>query len=105
MFAVIRSGGKQYKVAENDIIQVERLAAEPGDTVTLNEVLMVGGAGAPRVGVPLVCGASVDAEVVDQCRGPKILVFKKRRRKHSQRTMGHRQDLTTLKITRIAAGA
>jgi large subunit ribosomal protein L21 len=105
MFAVIRSGGKQYKVAENDVIQVERLAAEPGDTVTLNEVLMVGGAGAPRVGVPLVSGASVDAEVVDQRRGPKILIFKKRRRKHSQRTRGHRQDLTTLKITRIAAGA
>ncbi len=105
MFAVIRSGGKQYKVAENDIIQVERLAAEAGDTVTLNEVLMVGGGGAPRVGTPLVDGASVDAEVVDQRRGPKILVFKKKRRKHYQRTKGHRQEQTILKITRIAAGA
>jgi large subunit ribosomal protein L21 len=100
MFAVIKTGGKQYKVAENDVITVEKLDFEPGASVTLDQVLMVGG----KVGQPMVAGASVTAEVVKQARGPKLIVFKKRRRKNSRRKNGHRQDLTVLKITSIAAG-
>lgn len=101
MYAVIKTGGKQYKVAENDVIQVERLKAEPGQTLQIADVLMVGGSGSPSVGAPLVEGASVAAEVVEQTRGEKITVFKKKRRKKYRRTQGHRQLLTTLKITEI----
>jgi large subunit ribosomal protein L21 len=100
MFAVVKTGGKQYKVAENDVITVEKLDIEPGQPVTLDQVLMVG----EKVGQPLVAGASVTAQVVEQTRGPKLIVFKKRRRKNSRRKNGHRQDLTVLKITAIAAG-
>ena len=104
MFAVIRTGGKQYRVAENDRIVVERLAAEPGATVAINDVLMIaGGDGVPTVGAPLVSNAAVYAEVVEQTRGEKILVFKKQRRKKYRRTKGHRQDLTVLRITGISA--
>ncbi|MDK9720064.1 MAG: 50S ribosomal protein L21 [Rhodospirillales bacterium] len=99
MFAVVKTGGKQYRVAENDIITVEKLVGEPGTAVTLDQVLMAGG----KVGKPLVAGATVAAEIVEQTRGPKLIVFKKRRRKSSRRKNGHRQDLTTIKITGIKA--
>jgi large subunit ribosomal protein L21 len=106
MFAVIRTGGKQYKVVKDDVIEVERLAGAPGDTVALSEVLMLGGEGsAVTVGQPLVEGASVSAEVVAQSRGPKIIVFKKKRRQNYRRKNGHRQDLTVLKITGISGRA
>ncbi len=102
MFAVIRTGGKQYRVAPNDIIKVERLAGEPGEIVELGEVLLLGGSGgAPQTGKPTIAGAAVAAEVLDHTRGDKILVFKKKRRKNYRRTKGHRQALTLLRITEI----
>ena len=104
-FAVVRTGGKQYRVAKDDVIEVERLDGEPGSALALDQVLMVGGDGTAQIGMPLVDGASVTAEVVAQTRGDKIVVFKKKRRKKYQRTKGHRQELTVLKITDIAAGA
>lgn len=106
MFAVIRTGGKQYKVANGDVIKVEKLAGEPGATIDLNEVLMmVADGGETTVGTPLVAGAAVSAEVVAQDRGPKIIVFKKKRRQNYRRKNGHRQDLTVLRITGIQASA
>jgi large subunit ribosomal protein L21 len=105
MFAVIKTGGKQYRVAKDQRLTVEKLSAEAGQTVTLDQVLMVGGdGGAPTVGAPTVAGASVTAEVVEQTRGEKLVVFKKRRRKHSQTKNGHRQHLTVLKVTDITTG-
>lgn len=106
MFAVLKTGGKQYKVAKDDTLTVERLAANPGDKVQFNEVLMLGG-DKVAIGTPMVDGAAVQAEVIDQIRGEKVINFKKRRRKHSsQRTKGHRQYLTMVKVTDIlAAGA
>ncbi|WP_372573955.1 50S ribosomal protein L21 [Ruegeria jejuensis] len=106
MFAVLKTGGKQYKVQAGDILRVEKLAADAGETVQFNEVLMLGG-DAPVVGAPFVDGAAVQAEVIDQIKGEKLIHFVKRRRKHSsQRTKGHRQKLTLVKITDIlAAGA
>ncbi len=104
MFAVIKTGGKQYKVAPEDVIKVEKLAAEAGDTVEITDVLMVGGEGAPTVGTPTVEGATVAAEVVEQTRGDKIIIFKKKRRHTYRRKKGHRQDLTVLKITDILTG-
>ena len=103
MFAVVRTGGKQYKVAENDIITVERLTAKSGAKVTLDEVLMLGAGADITLGAPVVAGATVRAEILDQVRGDKILVFKKKRRKGYRRTRGHRQDLTVLRITAIEA--
>jgi large subunit ribosomal protein L21 len=100
MYAVIRTGGKQYRVAPNDVIAVERLAVEPGSSIELAEVLMVGGE-TPQVGSPLVAGASVGATVLEQGKGPKLVIFKKRRRKSSRRRTGHRQKLTVLRITDI----
>ena len=103
MFAVLKTGGKQYKVAAGDKLVVEKLAAEAGETVQFNDVLMIGG-DKPAVGDPFVAGAAVQAEVVEQGRGPKLINFKKRRRKHgSQRKKGHRQHLTTLTVTDILA--
>ena len=106
MFAVIKTGGKQYKVATGDIFKVEKLAADAGETVQFNEVLMLGGDNV-TVGSPMVEGAGVQAEVLDQMKGKKTIHFVKRRRKHSsQRKKGHRQQLTVIKITDIlAAGA
>lgn len=104
MFAVIKTGGKQYKVAKDDVITVERLTAEAGDAVELADVLMVGGDDGLTVGAPTVSGASVKAEVVKQTRGDKIIVFKKKRRQNYRRKKGHRQDLTVLKVTDIVAG-
>lgn len=103
MFAVLKTGGKQYKVASGDTLIVEKLAADAGETVQFNDVLMLGG-DSLTVGSPMIVGAAVQAEVVEQGRGPKLLNLKRRRRKHSSRRLkGHRQHLTTLKITEILA--
>lgn len=101
MYAVIKTGGKQYRVAPNDVIQVERLDVKPGASVELDQVLMLGG-DEPKFGAPLVAGVKVAATVLEQVRGPKVIIFKKRRRKNSRRRTGHRQDLTVLRITDIA---
>ena len=98
MFAVIKTGGKQYKVQSGDMLRVERIAANAGETVQFNEVLMLGG-DSPVLGAPMVKDAGVQAEVVDQIKGEKVINFVKRRRKHSsKRTKGHRQKLTLIKI-------
>ena len=103
MFAVMKTGGKQYKVQSGDTLRVEKLAANAGDTVQFNHVLMIGG-DAPVVGSPVVEDAGVQAEVIEQIKGPKTINFVKRRRKHSsKRTKGHRQQLTLVKITDILA--
>jgi large subunit ribosomal protein L21 len=104
MFAVLKTGGKQYRVAANQILTVEKLPAEAGETVEFSEILMLGGDDL-RVGAPFVAGATVKAEVLEQLRGEKVISFKKRRRKHSsQRKRGHRQYLTRVRITDILAG-
>lgn len=103
MYAVIKTGGKQYRVSANDVIKVEKLTGEAGDKITFEEVLFVGDGENVTVGAPFISGATVAGEVVEQTRGPKIRIFKKRRRKHYQRTAGHRQDLTVIKITDISA--
>jgi large subunit ribosomal protein L21 len=100
MFAVIRTGGKQYRVAPNDIIKVEKIAGKPGEIVELAEVLLLGG-DSPKTGSPTIAGALVAAEVLEQTRGDKVVVFKKKRRKNYRRKKGHRQDLTALRITEI----
>ncbi len=106
MYAVIRTGGKQYKVAANDVISVEKLPGEAGETIGFDDVLMVGEGAEATIGTPLVDGARVEATILEQGRGPKIIVFKKQRRKGYRRKKGHRQDLTVLRITDIqAAGA
>lgn len=107
MYAVIRTGGKQYRVAKDDVLELERLDGEAGKKIKLDEVLLIGEAGKkPTIGAPLVKGASVTVEVVDQTRGPKIDVIKFKRRQNYHRQLGHRQDLTKVKITAIsAAGA
>ncbi|MEM8576905.1 MAG: 50S ribosomal protein L21 [Pseudomonadota bacterium] len=103
MFAVLKTGGKQYKVQSGDTLRVEKLAANEGDTVQFNDVMMIGG-DAPVVGAPLVEDAGVQAEVLGQIKGPKTINFVKRRRKHSsKRTKGHRQQLTLVRITDILA--
>ncbi len=96
MFAVMKTGGKQYKVASGDILRVEKIAADAGETVQFNEILMIG----DTVGAPLVSGAAVQAEVIDQIKGDKTINYVRRRRKHSsKRTKGHRQQLTLVKVT------
>jgi large subunit ribosomal protein L21 len=100
MFAVIRTGGKQYRVAPNDIIKIEKIAGEPGDIIELGEVLLLGG-DSPKTGSPTISGALVAAEVLEQTRADKIKVFKKKRRKNYRRTKGHRQAVTLLRITEI----
>ena len=98
MFAVLKTGGKQYKVASGDVLRVEKLAADAGEKIQFNEILLVGA----TVGAPLVAGAAVQAEVIDQIKGEKVIHFVKRRRKHSsKRTKGHRQQLTLVRITDI----
>ena len=101
MYAVIKTGGKQYRVAPQDVVTIEKVAGEAGATVEFTEVLMVAGAGEPKVGRPTVAGAKVTAEVVEQGRAPKVIAFKKRRRKNSKRKRGHRQDYTVVRITEI----
>lgn len=103
MFAVLKTGGKQYKVASGDVLKVEKLAGQAGDKVQFNDILMLGGDTAV-VGAPLVADAGVQAEILDQIRGPKVINYVKRRRKHSsQRKKGHRQSLTVLRVTEILA--
>lgn len=104
MYAVIKTGGKQYRVADNDTLKVEKVVGEAGATVEFTEVLMLGGEGEPKVGTPMIAGAKVTAEVVEQGRAKKVIAFKKRRRKNSRRKRGHRQELTTVRITEIVAG-
>ena len=101
MYAVIKTGGKQYKVAAADLLEVEKLAGAAGDSVAFGEVLMVGGDEGVTLGSPLVAGAQVAGEIVDQVRTAKILVFKKRRRQNSKRSHGHRQEHTLVRITEI----
>ena len=101
MFAVIKTGGKQYKVAKDDVIVIEKLEGEAGAAVAFNDVLMVGEGAETKAGAPFVEGATVAAEVVEQTRGDKVLIFKKKRRKNHRRLNGHRQDLTVVKITDI----
>ena len=104
MYAVIRTGGKQYKVAPDDVLQIEKLEAAAGDAVNFSDVLMVAGEGEPLFGVPLVSGALVSAEVVEHGRGPKVIIFKKKRRQNYRRKRGHRQELTTVRILEILTG-
>lgn len=101
MFAVIRTGGKQYRVAPNDIIEIEKIAGKPGDIIELSEVILLGGDGGPKTGSPTIAGALVAAEVIEQKRADKITVFKKKRRTNYRRKKGHRQELTALRITEI----
>jgi large subunit ribosomal protein L21 len=101
MYAVIKTGGKQYRVAQGDRLRVEKLPGNVGDSVTLGDVLLVGAGEGVKVGAPLVGGAKVEAKIVAQDRGPKIIVFKFRRRKNYRRKTGHRQPFTALEITGI----
>ena len=104
MFAVIKTGGKQYKVAKDDVIAVEKLAGEAGKSVEIKDVLMLSDGGKVELGSPTLAGAKVKAEVLKQFRDDKVIVFKKRRRKNYRRKKGHRQELTMLKITAIQRG-
>jgi large subunit ribosomal protein L21 len=101
MFAVIKTGGKQYRVAPDDVIRIERIAGEAGDEIAFDDVLMLDADGGTTVGAPLVDGAKVMGTLVEQARGEKIIVFKKKRRKNYRRTQGHRQDLSVVRITDI----
>ena len=100
MFAVFKTGGKQYRVAAEDVLKIEKVAGKPGEIVEFGEVLVVGG-DSVTLGAPIVAGATIAAEVLDQARGPKIIAFKKRRRKNSRRKIGHRQEFTLIRITEI----
>ena len=102
MYAIIETGGKQYRVAQNDLLTIERLEGEPGASIEFADVLMVGNGEQVKVGAPFVSGAKVTAELVDQARGPKVIAFKKRRRKNSRRKKGHRQHLSLVRITGIS---
>jgi large subunit ribosomal protein L21 len=103
VYAIIRTGGKQYRVEKGDVVRFERLDGAVGSTVTLNDVLLVGGEGEPRVGSPCLEGASVVGTVVDQDRDAKIRVFKYKKRKHYRRTRGHRQSFTAVRIDAVRA--
>ena len=105
MYALVKTGGKQYRVAKDDTILVERLVAEEGEQVILRDIVMLGDGDKVTIGTPLVDGAAVSATVVRQTRGPKIIIFRRKRRKNHRRTQGHRQDLTLLKIDDIAEDA
>jgi len=100
MFAVFKTGGKQYRVAAEDVLKVDKIEGEPGKIVEFGEVLVVGG-DSVALGAPMVAGATVAAEVLEQGRGPKIIAFKKRRRKNSRRKIGHRQEFTLIRVTEI----
>ena len=104
MYAVIKTGGKQYRVAADEVLTVEKLVGEAGAKVEFTEVLMVAGTGEAKVGTPTLAGAKVVAEVVEQGRAAKVIAFKKRRRKNSRRKRGHRQHQTTVRITEILGG-
>jgi large subunit ribosomal protein L21 len=100
-YAVIKTGGKQYRVASGDKLTVEKIEGEAGAAISLKDVLMIGGTAGVKIGTPNVAGATVSAKIVEQTRGDKVIAFKKRRRKNSRRKRGHRQDLTTIEITGI----
>jgi len=104
-YAIIKTGGKQYRVAPGDVISVEKLDGEPGSELRFEEVLLTARDGAIQVGTPTVAGAQVTAEVLRQGRGKKILVYKKKRRKNYRRRQGHRQDLTTVRVSAITGAA
>lgn len=101
MYAVIRSGGKQVRVTPGQAFRVEKLEGAVGEPITLGDVLMVGGEGTPRVGTPVIAGASVVGTITAQDRGPKITIFKMKRRKGYRRKMGHRQSFTEIRVERI----
>lgn len=103
MFAVIKTGGLQYSVAEDQVVRIGRIAGEPGQIVQIGEVLMLGG-DKPELGAPLVSGASIAVEILEQSRGPKVIAFKKRRRQNSRRKRGHRQDYTMVRVSEILTG-
>jgi large subunit ribosomal protein L21 len=103
MYAVIKSGGKQYKVAKDEVVKLEKLEGDPGKKVSFGDVLLVSNEGKTTVGAPLVKGASVEGEIVSHGRADKILVIKKKRRKGYHRKKGHRQNFTAVKITGISA--
>ena len=105
MYAVIKTGGKQYKVAEGDVLRVEKLSADAGEMVSFQQVLMLGDDKGSTVGRPTVSGAEVTATVLEQARDDKVIVFKKRRRQNSRRKNGHRQSHTVLRVTKISAKA
>jgi len=105
MYAVIRTGGKQYRVEKDAVLKLEKLPGAAGESLTFDQVLLLGDGESTQVGSPLLDGASVTAEVLEQARGPKIVVFKKKRRKNHRRKNGHRQDLTVVRITDIQAEA
>jgi large subunit ribosomal protein L21 len=105
MYALVKTGGKQYRVAKDDTILVDRIAADEGAEVILNDIVMLGDGDKVTIGAPTVDGAAVSATVVRQTRGPKIIIFRRKRRKNHRRTQGHRQDLTLLKINDIAEDA
>ena len=104
MYAVIKTGGKQYRVAADEVLTIEKVAGDTGAKVEFTEVLMLAGAGEPKLGQPTVAGAKVVAEVVEQGRAAKVIAFKKRRRKNSRRKRGHRQHQTTVRIKEILGG-
>ena len=105
MFAVVKTGGKQYRVQDSDVLRVEKLDGKKGDKVKLDQVLMTGTGKDVKVGAPLVSGASVEAEIMEQIRGDKVKIFKKKRRQNYRRTKGHRQNLTLLRITSVGGKA
>ena len=104
MYAVIKTGGKQYRVTADEVLTIEKVAGDAGVTVEFTEVLMVAGSAEPKIGKPTLSGAKVTAEVVEQGRAPKVIAFKKRRRKNSRRKRGHRQEQTTVRIKEIIGG-
>lgn len=103
MYAIIKTGGKQYRVSEGDTLRVEKLEGEAGAKVSLDQVLLVGGAGETKIGAPLVAGAVVEAEITRQAKAKKVIIFKKNRRKGYHKKQGHRQRFTQLRITGITA--
>ncbi|EJF83254.1 50S ribosomal protein L21 [Bartonella elizabethae Re6043vi] len=104
MFAVIKTGGKQYRIVANQVVKVEKVIGNAGDVVEFNDILMVGQEGSAVIGTPVVGDALVTAEILEQTRGRKVIAFKKRRRQNSKRTRGHRQEFTTLRVLEILMG-
>ncbi|WP_273757390.1 50S ribosomal protein L21 [Bartonella sp. AU55XJBT] len=104
MFAVIKTGGKQYRIVANQVVKVEKVSGNAGDVVEFNDILMVGQEGNAVIGTPVVADALVTAEILEQTRGRKVIAFKKRRRQNSKRTRGHRQEFTTLRVLEILMG-
>ncbi|WP_375620829.1 MULTISPECIES: 50S ribosomal protein L21 [unclassified Bartonella] len=104
MFAVIKTGGKQYRIVANQVVKVEKVSGNAGDVVEFNDILMVGQEGNAVIGTPVVADALVTAEILEQARGRKVIAFKKRRRQNSKRTRGHRQEFTRLRVLEILMG-